>query len=87
MATRSWFFIKESAKIHRYNYRADVVELVDTLALGASALGREGSSPFIRTRLTGQGPAFLVELISSIISVNGTEQATLQRRSGFLSRG
>ncbi len=29
---------------------ADVVELVDTLALGASALGREGSSPFIRTK-------------------------------------
>ena len=28
---------------------ADVVELVDTLALGASASGREGSSPFIRT--------------------------------------
>ena len=32
------------------NLYADVVELVDTLALGASALGREGSSPFIRTR-------------------------------------
>lgn len=31
------------------NYHADVVELVDTLALGASASGREGSSPFIRT--------------------------------------
>lgn len=29
---------------------ADVVELVDTLALGASASGREGSSPFIRTK-------------------------------------
>ena len=28
---------------------ADVVELVDTRALGARALGREGSSPFIRT--------------------------------------
>ena len=28
---------------------ADVVELVDTLALGASAARREGSSPFIRT--------------------------------------
>ena len=36
-------------KIHILQY-ADVVELVDTLALGASALGREGSSPFIRTR-------------------------------------
>ena len=29
---------------------ADVVELVDTLALGASAARREGSSPFIRTK-------------------------------------
>ena len=27
-----------------------MVELVDTLALGASAFGREGSSPFCRTR-------------------------------------
>ena len=27
----------------------DVVELVDTLALGASAVRREGSSPFIPT--------------------------------------
>ncbi len=26
------------------------MELVDTLALGASAFGREGSSPFLRTR-------------------------------------
>ena len=29
---------------------ADVVELVDTLVLGTSAFGREGSSPFIRTK-------------------------------------
>ena len=36
------------------NLYADVVELVDTLALGASASGREGSSPFIRTRLNLQ---------------------------------
>lgn len=28
-----------------------MVELVDTLALGASAFGREGSSPFSRTSL------------------------------------
>ena len=33
------------------NLYADVVELVDTLALGASAARREGSSPFIRTKL------------------------------------
>ena len=31
------------------NKYARVVELVDTLALGASASGREGSSPFSRT--------------------------------------
>lgn len=31
------------------NY-GDVVELVDTLALGASAARREGSSPFIPTK-------------------------------------
>ena len=30
---------------------ADVVELVDTHALGACAARREGSSPFIRTRI------------------------------------
>ena len=30
---------------------ADVVELVDTLALGASVARREGSSPFIRTKM------------------------------------
>ena len=29
---------------------ARVVELVDTLALGDSAFGREGSSPFARTK-------------------------------------
>ena len=29
---------------------ADVVELVDTHALGACASRREGSSPFIRTK-------------------------------------
>ena len=32
-------------------HHADVVELVDTLALGASAARREGSSPFIRTNM------------------------------------
>jgi hypothetical protein len=31
-----------------------VVELVDTLVLGASAVRREGSSPFIRTKNGGQ---------------------------------
>lgn len=31
---------------------ADVAELVDALDLGSSVFGREGSSPFIRTRLT-----------------------------------
>ena len=36
------------------NLYADVVELVDTLALGASAARREGSSPFIRTKVKDQ---------------------------------
>ncbi len=34
-----------------YIQRADVVELVDTHALGACAERREGSSPFIRTNI------------------------------------
>jgi hypothetical protein len=41
-----------------------VVELVDTLALGASAARREGSSPFIRTnksRLPFWQAAFIIE--------------------------
>ena len=33
---------------------ADVVELVDTHALGACASRREGSSPFIRTKVLFQ---------------------------------
>ena len=39
-----------SLSTNLYNMYARVVELVDTLALGASALGREGSSPFSRTK-------------------------------------
>ncbi len=34
---------------------ADVVELVDTYALGAYASRREGSSPFIRTKVLFYG--------------------------------
>ena len=34
---------------------ADVVELVDTHALGACASRREGSSPFIRTKVLFYG--------------------------------
>ena len=41
-----WLIIVDTQRTKQY---ADVVELVDTLALGASASGREGSSPFIRT--------------------------------------
>lgn len=37
------------AKVH-----GDVVELVDTHALGACAARREGSSPFIPTRISKQ---------------------------------
>ena len=40
--------------VHRRKSHADVVELVDTLALGASAARREGSSPFIRTKVKDQ---------------------------------
>ena len=40
---------------------ADVVELVDTHALGACALQREGSSPFIRTKVKDQAcPGYLL---------------------------
>lgn len=48
---------REDYKVTLYitTYLADVVELVDTHALGACAFGREGSSPFIRTKeKTGQ---------------------------------
>ncbi len=40
---------KSLLNLHNIIQCADVVELVDTLALGASAARREGSSPFIRT--------------------------------------
>lgn len=41
---------------------ARVVELVDTLALGASALGREGSSPFARTKSKSRSAGLLFDL-------------------------
>ena len=41
--------VKLRIHLHLQQY-ARVVELVDTLALGASASGREGSSPFSRTK-------------------------------------
>ena len=43
-------------------YRARVVELVDTLALGASAFGREGSSPFARTKSKSRSAGLLFDL-------------------------
>ena len=46
------------------NLYADVVELVDTLALGASAARREGSSPFIRTKVKDQVFAWSFTLMS-----------------------
>ena len=49
---------------------ADVVELVDTLALGASALGREGSSPFIRTKIKAR---LLVGFLSWCLSTTKRE--------------
>ena len=55
---------------------ADVVELVDTLALGASASGREGSSPFIRTKIVFQvkygALAHLVERFYGIEEVSSS---------------
>ncbi len=41
---------------------ARVVELVDTLALGASAFGREGSSPFSRTKSKSRSAGLLFDL-------------------------
>ena len=48
------------------NLYADVVELVDTLALGASAARREGSSPFIRTKAINQAEAWFIALALSL---------------------
>ena len=42
--------ISRHAGVHLTISHADVVELVDTHALGACASRREGSSPFIRTK-------------------------------------
>ena len=49
MVMRAWWntFIRRHCVVLHLDAR--VVELVDTLALGASAFGREGSSPFART--------------------------------------
>ena len=46
------------------NLYADVVELVDTLALGASAARREGSSPFIRTKIKNRTNVRFFMLVS-----------------------
>ncbi len=48
MIVNSFRYHSGGAVLLLYN-RADVVELVDTHALGACAARREGSSPFIRT--------------------------------------
>lgn len=48
-------------------HRARVVELVDTLALGASALGREGSSPFARTKSKSRSAGLLFDLVKIMI--------------------
>lgn len=42
---------------------ARVVELVDTLALGASAFGRGGSSPLSRTKLKSRSAGLLFNLV------------------------
>ena len=51
METASFCFTASYRKILWYRIHGQVVELVDTLALGASAARREGSSPFIPTNL------------------------------------
>lgn len=43
---------------------ADVVELVDTHALGACASRREGSSPFIRTKTKNRAMCSIFYLVS-----------------------
>ena len=50
-ATLAWQVSGRKAVGVRLPSRADVVELVDTLVLGASAVRRGGSSPLIRTKL------------------------------------
>jgi hypothetical protein len=64
---------------------ARVVELVDTLALGASASGREGSSPFSRTKfeffekiIAYTGDFFLAPTIPKVRSFPNEAVATYQ---------
>ena len=52
------------------SYYADVVELVDTHALGACAVRREGSSPFIRTKKVVHSDAFFISNIGYITKKN-----------------
>jgi hypothetical protein len=57
-----------------YIQRADVVELVDTHALGACAERREGSSPFIRTiQIVTNVAFFILKLIEWIKLLNTTK--------------
>ena len=48
-----------------------MVELVDTLALGASASGREGSSPFSRTKeKRDQLVSFFFGLLENVLNLH-----------------
>ena len=72
---------------------ADVVELVDTRALGARAVRREGSSPFIRTK-SGQisefrrvAPVFVVGPTLQLCIVGGIETDKIKAGHNFVSSG
>ncbi|MDB5167366.1 MAG: hypothetical protein JWN26_511 [Candidatus Saccharibacteria bacterium] len=76
----SWPMVNRRHAITHATY-ADVVELVDTLALGASASGREGSSPFIRTKLKSKSAGLLFNLIlSRFIICQGPSSAVITRK-------
>ena len=77
-----WFSLGNMLDFHLLANIADVVELVDTLALGASAARREGSSPFIRTNSRTQvSLGFLIGFALRLPSPCRL-QSKLQRREG-----
>ena len=50
---------------------ADMVELVDTLDLGSSAVRCVGSTPSIRTKLTLKSELFYVNYFATILGLRG----------------
>jgi hypothetical protein len=79
------FFHLYFTMIFCYNQKlqARVVELVDTLALGASASGREGSSPFSRTSIYVKRPAYTSGRFTSKIKRVPVEKPNTPQRSHF----